>query len=223
MKDDGRPACGLTQEELALLAHEIRGALTVVMGMTEIVKRDLPAAERQVALDGVCRAAERIDRLIDDAMAGRVDRPGMEREVLDLAEVVAQVAAEQRAVSGRTVTVDARVHPLVAGSREALERAIANLVENGLKYSLSSSSVDVSVETREGYAVVVVADRGPGIPVQEHARIFEPFERLEGSEAPGTGLGLTVVRSVMESHGGSIGVDDRPGGGSVFELLLPLA
>lgn len=213
---------GLERQDLALLAHEVRGALTVIVGMSELLRRDLAPDERTRALEGIARAVGRIDRLVEDALGGELAavRPSQRIDIADLAE---QVAAEQRTVTGRQVGVFVDARPHVTGSREALERAVGNLIDNGLKYSLESSKVDVGVYERDGDAVIEVSDRGPGIEPSERGRIFDPFERGEGASAAGTGLGLTVVRSVAETHGGSVSVDDRVGGGSVFSLRLPVA
>lgn len=222
MRGDGRPECGLTRDELALLAHELRGALTILVGMTDLLRRDLRPDEHAMALEGLARATERIDRLVDEALAGSVSRPDAGDEPIDLAQLAMTVAEEQRTVTGRRVEVDARSRPVVAGGRGALERALGNLVENGLKYSLGSSPVEMLVDTDGDWALLEVSDRGPGIRPEDRERIFEPFERLGEGTATGSGLGLTVVRGVAETHGGSVSVRERPGGGSVFELRLPL-
>lgn len=213
---------GLGRGELALLAHEVRGALTVIVGMSELLRSDLAPAERLRALDGISRAVDRIDRLVDEAVAGEV-AAGHASGLVDLAELAEQVAAEQEAVTGRRVEVTVAERPQVVGSREALERALTNLIDNGLKYSLASAPVEVNISRQGARAVVQIADHGPGISPEDRERIFEPFERAGGGDAPGTGLGLTVVRSVVDAHHGRVGVDERIGGGSVFWIEIPVS
>lgn len=217
--DTHRP--GLDTQQLALLSHEVRGALTVIVGMGELLRRELEPAERERALEGIARAVGRIDRLIQDAAAGELSQTHG-RKAIDLATLVEEVVSEQRAVTGRSITFDAPGHPSVIGSRESLERAVGNLIDNALKYSLAASPVEIEVAEEAGRAVIRVADRGPGVAPGDRERIFEPFERAGGGAVEGTGLGLTVVRSVADAHGGTVGVHDRQSGGSVFSLELPV-
>lgn len=208
--------------ELALLAHEVRGALTVISGLSELLKRALDESERESAIDGIARAVRRIDTLIAQALDGTLTS-GSGHERVDLAALTGRVIDEQRSVSGRDITFEVRAQPVVLGAPEALERALGNLIDNALKYSLMTSPVDVSVTQDGDRAILAVADRGPGIPPSMHDLIFQPFERASAQDVPGTGLGLTVVRGVAESHGGTASVQDRPHGGSVFRVELPVA
>ena len=213
----------VTQRELALFAHEVRGALTVISGYSEIMRRSLSEDERQRALEGISHAVKRIDRLVYSALEGSLDEQGPE-ELLDLAELAEAVVTEQRAISGRQVEFSAVSRPVARVAPEALERALGNLISNSLKYSLSNSAVEVDVAAAGGMAQLSVADRGPGIPEEARERVLEPFERLEEHrDTPGTGLGLTVVRSIAESHGGRVQITDRSGGGTVVTIEIPVA
>jgi len=101
---------------------------------------------------------------------------------------------------------------------------LTNLIDNALKYSLAKHPVEVSIGIDGRSAVIEVGDSGPGIPEDCTEAIFEPFERLGLDESvPGTGLGLSVVRSVTESHGGTIIALPRDGGGTLMRMTLPLA
>lgn len=212
----------LSREDVAVVAHEVRGALTVISGFTELLRRDLSAQDRAAALDGVARAVRRIDRLIDSVQAGSrsVRAPGLR---VSLVELAGSVVAEQRAITGRCVTLTTEGSPEVSGVPDALERALANLIDNALKYSLGNSEVDVFVGVAGGRAVIAVADRGPGIPAEDRERVLEPFQRLGGSEVPGSGIGLAVVNEIAATHGGYLEIDEREGGGAVVRLVLPLA
>jgi len=213
----------VTQRELALFAHEVRGALTVISGYSEIMRRSLSEQEREKALEGIAHAVKRIDRLVYSALEGSLDDQGPD-ELLDLADLAEGVVAEQRAISGRQVELRASARPTARVAPEALERALGNLIGNSLKYSLSNSAVEVGVDVAGAMAQLSVADRGPGIPEEERERVLEPFERLEEHrDTPGTGLGLTVVRSIAESHGGRVSISDRPGGGTVVTVEIPVA
>jgi signal transduction histidine kinase len=221
--DTGRTPGGLSREELAMLTHELRGALTVISGYSEFLRRPLPDDERTHALDGIGRAIRRIDGLLDSAAEGRPPERDPKTPV-NLAELAESVADEQRTLSLRDVTVSVEGDPVVLGTSEALERALGNLIGNSLKYSLSSSAVEVRVSEAAGRGILAVADRGPGIPEPDRERVLRPFERLDAHESvPGTGLGLTVVQSVAQAHGGDVEILDRPGGGAIVRIELPLA
>lgn len=205
----------------AMLAHEVRGALTVITGFAEMLKRDLPSGERARAISAIQRAVSRIDRLMD---ASNIELAEHESAApVRLRTLAERVAEDQRVITGRSIEVGGTGDPLVCAEPEALERAIGNLIDNALKYSLENSTVAVSVEQDAEQALLSVADRGPGIPAHQHERVFEPFERLDAGAVSGTGLGLTVVKSISETLSGSVSVADRPGGGAVFTIRLPLA
>jgi signal transduction histidine kinase len=206
---------------MAVFAHEVRGALTVIGGYAEVMRRSLSDEDRSRALDGIAHAAQRIDRLVSSALDGKLATGGV-RDDIDLTALANEVADEQRTVSGRDVEVVAEGRPHVLGAADAIERALMNLVGNSLKYSLRSSSVEIWVSEREGRALLSVADRGPGIPEDERERVLQPFERLEAhSDVDGSGLGLAVVKEIAETHGGDVVIEDRAGGGAVVTLSLP--
>jgi signal transduction histidine kinase len=104
-----------------------------------------------------------------------------------------------------------------------MSQVLNNLIGNALKYSPAGGRVRVGVSRDAGEAVINVSDEGIGIPPEEVARIFEPFRRVPGvaDTIPGTGLGLSVARRIVEAHGGSIGVTSQPGVGSTFSVRLP--
>lgn len=107
--------------------------------------------------------------------------------------------------------------------RTRIDQIVTNLVGNAIKYG-NGQPVDVSVEERDGRAVLAVRDRGVGIPPESHMRIFERFERVTGaSVASGLGLGrgLWIAKRMVEAHGGDIGVESAPGSGSTFTVTLP--
>jgi two-component system, OmpR family, sensor histidine kinase KdpD len=102
---------------------------------------------------------------------------------------------------------------------------LTNLIENAVKYSPSTTSIELSVDRHGGVLVFGVADRGPGIPERERERIFEPFYRPEGSRADvgGAGLGLAIARGLAAAQGGVVRYEPRKGGGSLFLFEVPAA
>ena len=112
------------------------------------------------------------------------------------------------------------------GDAGALRRALGNLVDNAIKYTPAGGKVELSLLAGEGQARIVVRDTGIGIDPADAARIFDPFVRLDAArsrDAGGAGLGLALVRAIVDAHGGAIAVDSAPGAGSRFTISLPLA
>jgi two-component system sensor histidine kinase SenX3 len=128
--------------------------------------------------------------------------------------------------TGVAVRVDDIVPATVTGDGLALRRALRNLVENAVKYTPAGGKVELSLVREDGCAALSVRDTGIGIAPADAERIFAPFVRLDAArsrDTGGTGLGLAIVRSIAAAHGGTLTLDSRPGVGSRFTLLLPLA
>ena len=131
--------------------------------------------------------------------------------------------AEQRDITVDVVEPSRRLNAI--GDRRQLVSAVANLVENGVKYSDPGSTVEVSARTDGTWVDIVVRDHGIGIPARDLDRIFERFYRVDRArsrETGGTGLGLAIVRHVATNHGGSVSVASQEGGGSTFTLRIPV-
>jgi signal transduction histidine kinase len=217
----------LAHEDLASYAHELRGALTVIAGYTELLRRPLPAADREAALDGIERAIRRADALCTDALAGRSPASASRAFApLSLSTLAEQVAADQRSATGRSIEVHAERTAPVLGDAAALSRVLGNVIDNAAKYSPSRAPIEVRVAEEESSAGVVVfvevADRGPGISEDELERVIEPFARLErDADIPGSGLGMGIAHNVVAAHNGRLRVSARDGGGTVVRLELP--
>lgn len=221
LTDDSRDnGGGLSRDELLTLAHELRGALTVIGGYAELMRRSLDEPSRLAASEGIERAVRRADRLIASALM--TDDALGEVHMLDLAELAERVADEQRAATGRAIEVHPHEHPTVRGDADSLSRLLGNLIDNAAKYSAASASVEIEVGGSGETATVAVLDRGPGIKESNRATAFNLFERLDADEdVAGTGVGLAVVRAIADAHEGVVAIDARPGGGSIVTLHLP--
>jgi two-component system sensor histidine kinase KdpD len=114
--------------------------------------------------------------------------------------------------------------PQIEADGDAVDRVVKNLVSNAVKYSSPGSRVGVTVRRLAGAVEIAVEDEGPGLAEAELARVFEPYYRAPGAAtaARGTGLGLAVVRSLVEAHGGTVRAENRPAGGARFALRLPV-
>lgn len=219
----------LTSEALASYAHELRGALTVIAGYTELLRHPLTPVERESALGGIERAILRADALCADALAG-LPYAGASRAFcpVSLSLLAEQVAADQRSATGRTIDVNLEAAGQILGDPDALARVLANLIDNAAKYSPSRTSIEIRVAEEHGAAppivVVEVADRGPGITEDELVQVIEPFARLDrDADIPGTGLGLGIVDNVVGAHDGRLSVSERDGGGAIVRLEFPAA
>jgi signal transduction histidine kinase len=144
---------------------------------------------------------------------------------VDLAEVAAEVSDELDALAAlRGLVIVRRLTPglCVAGDREALKRALANLLDNAVRLAPGGSRIEIVGSRSNGWVELSVTDEGPGIDPEDRAHVFDRFWQGDRSR-PGSGLGLALVRQVAESHGGRASVRPAPGGGSTFEIGFPVA
>lgn len=209
-------------------AHELRTPLAVLRTKLDVFrkKKDRTRQEYDALLDAAGVQVDRLSALVKDLL----DLTGTEAlecgEEVKLDLLLAEVAAELSEQAGeRQITVDCACPPLtVPGNRGLLRRVFSNLAENSIRYNVPGGRVSITAEAEPEQVCVRVADTGIGIPPQQRERIFEPFYRVDKSRSRqmgGAGLGLATVKSILEKHGGSIGVSERPGGGSVFTVRLP--
>ncbi|WP_395349371.1 ATP-binding protein [Variovorax sp. UC122_21] len=205
---------------LANASHELRSPLTRIRMSLELMgDQPSPAARAEIS-----RNIAELDQLIDEILlASRLDASEADMgtiEAVDLtglaAEECARVDAELDLVEG---TDNAAL--TVPGVSRLLRRVIRNLLENARRYGAGEISVELG--SADGQATVRVNDRGPGVPAALRERIFEPFYRLPGASERngGVGLGLALVKSITERHGGTVRCEDRPGGGASFVIRLP--
>jgi two-component system, OmpR family, sensor histidine kinase KdpD len=215
---------------LSSVSHDLRTPLAVITGSTSTLLEGGPnvsEATRQELLRTVLEEAEHLNRLIRNLLdMTRLESGAVKirKEWLPIEELVgAALNRLDTRLTGREVHVDLpRDLPLAPCDAVLIEQALINLLENAAKYS--PGSIDVGAVVRDGEVIVEVADRGPGIPLGEEARVFEKFHRAarEGN-SEGVGLGLTICRAIVAAHGGRIWVQNRPGGGASFQFALPIA
>lgn len=202
-------------------AHELRTPLAILTAGLESL-----AASSEV--ERLKQDAERMNRLVDQLLrVARLDAQPMDLgQTLDLGQVAAEAVerlAPWAARIGRSLAFEPAERPTpVRGDPDALSDAIRNLVENAIAHSPEGEEVTVQVG---GAGSVSVIDRGPGVPAELKARIFERFwrSRERRSSGVGAGLGLSIVSEIARAHAGHITVADAPGGGACFVLSLPLA
>ena len=199
---------------LAAIAHDLRTPLTGLRLWAE----SAPARERDRMAQEIARMNAMITQVLAFVGGDRLEQPNV---VTDLAEAAADCAREV-AARGVDIQVFAPSPLPVCGQPIDLRRALMNLIENAVTYA---EAVEVTAVRRGGAALVTVSDRGPGVPEADLERVLDPFVRLEPSRSRATGgigLGLASARSVALAHGGALALRNRPGGGLIASLTLPL-
>ncbi len=218
-------------------SHELKTPLAALRVAIDVaLSRERSGEEYRRSLTALSEAVERMTGVVDDLLLlARADAGSLplEREPLRLDELVADVAAALEPLAesrGVRLAAETPSAVTIAGDERWLRQMLYNLIDNAIKYSGEGGSVRVGLEAVDGAARVSVADTGPGIPVEDQGRLFERFYRADQSRARGTagttggaGLGLAIALWVARSHGGDIQVESRPGEGSVFRVVLPLA
>ena len=217
---------------VANVSHELRTPIGALGLLAETMADETdPEVMRRFA-ERMVREADRLARIVDDLLdltllesdAGAVPEVVQIRSVV--ADAVEQIrsAAEAAHIPIRVTDIDPELHVMV--ERRQLVSAVYNLLDNAVKYSEPGSPVEVTVDTGNESAAVMVRDRGIGIPTRDLERIFERFYRVDRArsrDTGGTGLGLSIVRHVAQAHGGEVSVISHEGEGSAFTLSIPLA
>ncbi len=217
---------GAQRRFVANAGHELRGPLTVIRTQAEVTLADPDAtpAELRAMGEAVVEACRRTEALLEGLMAlARSQRALVAREPADLAPgaraAVAAVAEEARAADVR-VRLQAGAAPTL-GDRRLLDRLVANLVENAVRHNRPGGTVDVTTATRNGHAAVRVVNTGRRCPTTGGPPDRAVRAPGAAADAPGAGLGLSIVRSVAEAHRGEVRLAARDGGGLEAEVLLP--
>jgi signal transduction histidine kinase len=212
---------------IANASHELRTPLTVNRALLEVAvhRQNAPAETRQLG-ETLLELNGRHERLIEGLLLlARSEQGFTESSFVDLADL-ARYVTEQQPAGHLTIDVDPGEAPTM-GNAILLERLVRNLVENAIRYNVPAGGW-VRVRTRTGpeqEAILEVSNTGPVVPTFEVAGLFEPFRRLETERTsngkPGAGLGLSIVRSIVEAHAGSVQARARREGGMIFTVKLP--
>jgi signal transduction histidine kinase len=205
---------------VANASHELRSPLTVIRTEAEVTLADPDATSEQFREMGriVLEATDRTEALLDGLMVlARSQRGLLRSDPVDLSKVARRAASGGNAAAraaGVRIDVEADGVVMVAGEEPLLERLVANLVDNAVRYNERGGWVRVWTTAAHGLQAVQVENSGPVVPVADVERLTQPFERLDRArEARGTGLGLSIVRAVAEAHGGTLYIKPREDGG----------
>lgn len=233
---------------LGIICHELKNPLTIMRGSLQLADRKVKRfvasewpepgdlqhfASIQALLERTRAQVAVQDRLVNDLL----DISRIQTQTLKLlmarcaiADVVVEAVEDQRQVAGdRIIHLEqpAERDIIVRGDADRLAQVVTNFLTNALKYSPPDKPITVSVRNERELAFVLVQDEGPGIPPEEHERVWERFYRVPGISAQGgfggsLGLGLYVCRTIIEQHGGQVGLQSAPGEGATFWFALPI-
>ncbi|HLZ31278.1 MAG TPA: HAMP domain-containing sensor histidine kinase [Chloroflexota bacterium] len=227
-----QPAHELTV--LATVAHELRGPLTALAQSSELLAEDFLTLEPEQIksmLGAMHRRTLWLQGLVENLLCAATIREGrlaLYRQSLSLADLVADVDAvvgpilAQRGQRLR-VRMGQQLPEVLADSRR-LGQVLINLILNASKFGVANTPIDVTVTARDGAVRVSVADRGPGVSTDQIDRLFQPYYRAPATAdtvKDGVGLGLSIVKSIVEAHGGEVGIESRRGGGARFWFSIP--
>lgn len=214
------------------VSHELRTPLTIVHGyLQSVLKREtnLTPPQREALITAASEAESTIRLLQDLLDLARADTGylHMHLESLLLNDLVGEVAAMAKQYSNREITIATTANRIVVkADRHRLKQVLLNLIDNAVKYSDLHSAIAIKLDTSEERAIIHVCDRGLGIPLQHQQRIFERFYRVDEARnrtTGGCGLGLSIVKTLVDGMGGNVTVRSKLGEGSTFTVTLPSA
>jgi two-component system sensor histidine kinase/response regulator len=225
-----RQALRAKDEFLALISHELRTPVAVIFGNIELMSthgHKLADDDKAAAMMDLRRETRRLRRLVENVLALARVEYGVTNEPVpvSLSTIIKQqVDRHGQMYPERPIVAQLPPQlPPVACDELSIELALGNLLANAQKYSPPDQPIEVAVQADDRHIVISVRDRGPGVPVQDAERIFDPFFRLESSgSVKGMGIGLAVCKRLIEAYGGRVWLSPHDGGGSDFSFSLPL-
>ncbi len=220
----------IRRDFVANVSHELRTPIGALGLLAETLAFEEDPKVRQRLANRIQNEAFRVSKIIDDLLdLSRIEAEGAShQDTIDLAELVKEVM-EQAAATAETAGVN--LHSTlsgdnfeISGDKRQLRSALANLLDNAIKYSEKDSSIKLELLKTASTVEIAVVDHGIGIPQKDLERIFERFYRVDQArsrQTGGTGLGLSIVRHAISNHNGVIEVESREGSGSTFRIVLP--
>ena len=213
---------------VANASHELRTPLARQRTLAQVALADPDASVESLraAHERVLASGTQQERLIEALLTLARGQTGLERrEPFDLAVVTGQVLQARSDADHRAVEVHEELAPApVLGDPRLLERLVANLVDNAIRYNVPHGKIHVTTQTRSGHAVVSVTNTGPVVPATAVERLFQLFQRLGAdrtSRGDGVGLGLSIVQAIADAHGATVTAHPQPGGGIEVEVSFP--
>ena len=225
----------LKRQLVCAFAHDIKTPLNVILGHAELLAEPsgqyAAPKEGKSSLQCIRQNVDHITKLITDFLdVSKLETIRLEdvKDPVQMNTIAEEVVAQQRVTAREkelilALNLDEHLPP-VLGDFNQLERALWNLIGNAIKFTPAGGSITVTSEMIKKNVAIKVADSGIGIPKNEIASLFSEFDRVDGSvNTEGTGLGLFIVKTIIEGHGGSVSVESEVGVGTTFTILLPMA
>jgi len=217
-----------------MLTHDLKSPLSAIIGFADLLlmEADFRSAEDiKLDVNVIKNNAESMKSIITDFLTlakleSSFSKPN--REEVSLQDLISKLTtAHAHEAERKKISLSTRLDPglmTIEFDKRMMERAIANLVTNAIKYTHQGGSVEITADVNGNFIELSVTDNGRGIPESDHGKVFDMFYRCEDvSDVEGTGLGLPLVKAVADAHGGSVRVENGPGGGSRFTISLPLS
>jgi signal transduction histidine kinase len=212
---------------LHAVSHDLTGPLAAILGSVGTLRRaeqlQLTVDQRDGLHEAIDVSGRKMDRLVNDLLdMDRIDREDLtpERESIDVGDLARRVMRECEQLGAHPVRVEAD-QVLIDVDGSMVERVIENLLVNAARHTPVGTPVHIGVRARADAIVLTVEDEGPGIPEELKDSLFDPFRQGPGASGGGVGIGLSLVKKFAELHGGSAKVEDAPGGGARFVIILP--
>lgn len=223
----------LQHDFVSIVSHELRGPLTAIKGFIKTLltkEQVLPQETRRDFLGTINQQADRLNQLVEDLLnVSRIESKRLKLTLtqIDVEALTKKLVAEFGPKWGhRDITVDCDpAVPMVRADEKKIEEVLINLIDNAVKYSPEGGPIKVTIWSAEDSAEVSVEDSGIGMAPEESVKLFQRFHRItspQTREIGGTGLGLYIVKNLVEAHGGGIVVTSAPGVGSTFTFSLPV-
>ncbi len=217
----------LSQSLLNAVSHELRTPIAAIQTAASGWQPGLSPEVQEAFVAEIRQASHRLGRLVANLLDMARLESGQVKPRADWCDVNDIVNAALKRAGGETAHRDVAVHvppgfPLIRVDSRLIEQALVDLLLNATAYTPAGTPVDVSAAVDADRVAIAVADRGPGLSAEALPRLFDKFYRAPGAVAGGTGLGLSIVKGFVEAHGGHVHAANRPAGGAVFTIVLPL-
>ncbi|HEY0659171.1 MAG TPA: GAF domain-containing sensor histidine kinase, partial [Pyrinomonadaceae bacterium] len=224
----------LRSDLTSLMSHELRTPVTSIQGFAELLLADENiSGEAREFLEIIASESQRLARMVSTFLSvsnlEQTDKQGIEKTPVKVDTVVHEVVGEMQEQAKRKrirLVEQANSHiPPVAADKGLIRRVVSHLIDNAIKYSPERTSILISTVLEADFLRVVVEDRGYGVPMSEREKIWQKFYRIardgQDKQEESTGLGLSLVKEIIEQHGGQVGVESETGQGSKFSFTLP--
>ena len=209
------------------LAHELRTPVANIMGEGQVaLTRERTPSEYREVIESNVAECERLSGIVDNLLfVARVDaaRESIERKKFDGGAAVEKIAAFYRTLAeDRHVAIHCSGEGEIYADPVLFERAVSNLVDNALRFTPDGGEIKISITLRDAHSEIAVSDNGCGIAPEHLPRVFDRFYRVDSSRSSdGAGLGLALVKSIVDLHGGSVRIDSEVGHGTIVVLIFP--